>query len=86
MRDTISIGSLVEEYRTYASESGIRRPGRPTVDESQRLVNTLIEWGEWTPDGAARVVRLAQECGDFLLRDALALAVALGVEDEGPGF
>jgi len=37
--------------------------------------------GEWTREGAAHVAALAKDYGAFVLRNALALAVVLGIED-----
>jgi hypothetical protein len=36
---------------------------------------------EWTQEGAAQVAALSREYGAFVLRNALALATALGIED-----
>ncbi|MGD0077838.1 MAG: hypothetical protein ABSB91_04320 [Sedimentisphaerales bacterium] len=41
---------------------------------------------EWTQEGATQVATLAREYGAFVLRNALALAVSLGVEDGELGY
>ena len=41
---------------------------------------------EWTQEGAIHVTALARDYGGFMLRNALALATALGIEDGSLGF
>ncbi len=41
---------------------------------------------EWTQEGASHVAALARNYGGFMLRNALALATALGIEDGSLGF
>jgi hypothetical protein len=41
---------------------------------------------EWTQEGAAQVAALAREYGAFVLRNALALAISLGIEDGEIGY
>jgi len=41
---------------------------------------------EWTQEGAKHLIMLAQEYGGFMLRNALALATVLGVEDGSLGL
>jgi hypothetical protein len=41
---------------------------------------------EWTQEGANHVAALARDYGGFMLRNALALATTLGVEDGLLGF
>jgi len=41
---------------------------------------------EWTQEGAAHVAALARDYGVFVLRNALALAISLGIEDGELGY
>ena len=41
---------------------------------------------DWTPEGAIYVAALARDYGGFMLRNALALATVLGVEDGSLGL
>lgn len=41
---------------------------------------------EWTQDGAQQVAYLARNYGAFVLRNALALSVSLGIEDGELGY
>jgi hypothetical protein len=46
----------------------------------------LIGGAEWTPQAAEHLLKLANDYGSFMLRNALAIATALNVEDGGLGF
>ena len=51
----------------------------------------FVEWqlssiGDWTPEGTEEVTRLAREYGGFILRNALAIANVLNVEDGELGY
>jgi len=73
-------GPLVEEYRALVYDA---------VSLSQR--GTRIDWGlvetwlqrdaAWTAEGARHVTELARQYGVFVLRNAVALAIALDIED-----
>ena len=41
---------------------------------------------EWTQEGAVQVAALVRDYGEFVLRNALALAVSLGIEDGELGY
>lgn len=49
----------------------------------QRRLTTI---NDWTIEGAEEVTRLAREYGGFMLRNALAVAKVLGVEDGELGY
>lgn len=53
---------------------------------SERLIRELRRTHDWTDGGARAVVSLANDYGAFMLRNALALAIALGKEDGELGF
>jgi hypothetical protein len=70
---------LLAEYETIVTALG--------EDATyEQLVRALVERGDWTEKGASAVVTLAQVYGVFVRRNALALAVALGIEDGSSGI
>lgn len=74
---------LVEEYETLVIESSSRRAAE--IDWA-RLHNELVRTAEWTDGAATRLIELARTYGAFMLRNALALAVAAGIEDGTSGI
>ncbi len=75
--------STVHEYRGLLASSEV--DGAEIVDMN-RLVTHLSRAHDWTEEGARVVVALANESGAFVLRNALALALALGKEDGDLGL
>lgn len=73
-----NVGLLVEEYRSTLD--GI------ASDDSESLTRALQDGGDWTPDASEHLVALARNYGAFMLRNALAVAIALGIEDGDLGF
>lgn len=74
MFDQCNVASLAEEYHYLASLS------------VENIEKSLIVDHEWSKEAASEVLRLARSKGSFLLRNALALAIALDVEDGDQGF
>jgi len=75
------VSLLVDEYTTLlrdASRGASCQPG--TVDWANVSSLLAIDAG-WTLHGAAAVATLARQYGAFVLRNALALAIAADVED-----
>jgi len=54
--------------------------------EDDDVQAALVAEHEWTREAASEVVALAKTKGSFLLRNALALAIALRIEDGDQGF
>ena len=52
----------------------------------ERIVGALTADADWTPHGAQTLYWLARSYGTSILRNALALAEALGVEDGDAGL
>ena len=46
----------------------------------------LVKEAEWTPEAAADLLRPARDYGSFMLRNALAISLALDIEDGELGF
>jgi hypothetical protein len=54
--------------------------------EMNTLLANLSNEHDWTDEGARAIVSLANQYGAFMLRNALALAIALNKEDGDLGF
>lgn len=74
---------LATEYYTFIKEA---KSGRTNGQVRARLLSMLVEDGDWTPKAASSLIYLAQTYGAFMLRNALALAVVMGVEDGEAGY
>lgn len=87
MSNDPNVGALVEEYEDLLAEA---RAGTPVqavqAIEDDRLTNCLSKGGGWTREGALHLVELARENGVFMLRNALALAIADGQHDGTLGY
>jgi hypothetical protein len=75
-RPETDVYDLVEEYEDIATEfDGILCP------DEDRVAKMLHDHHDWTDNGAQVLVDLAMKYGAFILRNALALAIALNIED-----
>jgi hypothetical protein len=72
------VTKLVEEYRDLFEGAD--------ADAPDSLEDALMHGAEWTPEAAAHLVRLATAYGSFILRNALAISLALNIEDGELGF
>jgi len=78
MNTAENVAGLVEEYRTLFEDAD--------VGSSDSLETVLVRDAEWTPEAAAHLLRLATHYGSFMLRNALAISLALDIEDGELGF
>lgn len=62
----------------------IDRVGERAVDAD--IVSSLVADAAWTREGAQTVLKLARNYGTSILRNALALAEAMAIEDGAAGF
>jgi len=83
MHETKLLESALSEYNCLVFAAR-RRPSRPL--HTERLVRDLCRAHEWTDSGARALVSLANDYGAFMLRNALALAIALDKEDGDLGL
>lgn len=75
------VSLLVDEYATLVRDA-LRGASCQRRDVDWANVSSLLTSDAgWTPRGAAAVARLARQYGAFVLRNALALAIAADVED-----
>jgi hypothetical protein len=84
MREGEYVDSLVGEYATLLR-------GRLSKDPQSRhdkagIIEDLEASADWSTSGARELVRLADNYGAFMLRNALAIAVVLRKEDGTQGF
>lgn len=79
MLDEMMTETLLAEYRTIIGDLGMH-----ATDE--QIGRALVERGDWTEDGSHAVVMLARKYGVFVLRNALALSDAMGIEDGESGL
>ncbi|MDI6451845.1 hypothetical protein [Anaerobaca lacustris] len=70
------VSGLVEEYRVLLD----------MTDSQDSLRKAMVEGAEWTPQAANRLLELANDYGSFMLRNALAISLALGIEDGALGL
>jgi hypothetical protein len=72
------IGGLVDEYQTLFADADI--------DSQESLEAALVREADWTPEAAEHLLQLARDYGSFMLRNALAISLALDIEDGELGF
>lgn len=75
---------LVEEYEVLVQEAHVR--DFDSFAGRTRLMRLLTKEAAWTQQGAAELLGLVQVYGSFILRNAAALALALGIDDGEKGL
>ncbi len=83
MNKDLNIDSMVGEYKKMLAEMD---SAGDAAAPPESIAQALVEQHEWSEGGAAALVALAQDYGTFMLRNALALAEALEIEDGALGF
>ena len=68
---------LQSEYQTYVAEV----TDKNNEIDWDKLIDLLCSDGEWTTQGAEALVAIVRNYGSFVLKNALALAVATNIED-----
>ena len=68
----------IDEYRSMASIQGA---AAADLLDATSIVKDLVRDHDWTRRGAETLVELAEAYGAFVLKNAYALAVAIGKED-----
>jgi hypothetical protein len=83
MEGNVNTDDLVDEYKVLLAELD-------TYDGSsaaaKRITLALSQQHDWSHSAAFALVTLARDYGTFMLRNALALAEALEIEDGARGF
>jgi hypothetical protein len=78
----IDIPALQDEYESYVA----RATNKNQEIDLNKLINLLQSDGGWTSQGAETLVAVSQQYGSFMLRSALALALAANIEDGALGL
>ncbi|HAH30794.1 MAG TPA: hypothetical protein DCL44_00590 [Elusimicrobia bacterium] len=78
------LDSLVIEYKTLLRKS-VSNNNQNNCDE-KHIIENLTKSADWSPQGANEILGLVNNYGAFILRNALAIAVALGKEDGALGL
>ena len=65
---------LLSEYEIIIAEVG-------EDATNEQIVAALVRDADWTEQGASEVLQLARKYGTSILRNALALASAMSIED-----
>ena len=76
---------LVDEYANLIKEAGVNA-NEMNARDWEAMLEILPKMGDWTDSGATHLVWLVRQYGVFMLRNALALAVAAGIEDGESGL
>jgi hypothetical protein len=79
LSDTVNL--TVQEYAAL-----FQSPKEEQLIDWPQVELKLHNEMEWTQEGAAHVAALARDYGAFVLRNALALALSLGIEDGELGY
>jgi len=75
----VFISTLLTEYEII-----IAKVGADATDE--QIIAALVRDSAWTEQGACEVLQLARQYGTSILRNALALASAMSIEDGSSGL
>ena len=84
-RTTINTGylqQLINEYKYYVKAA----KSDSNIINQAALVQQLEDSGEWTTEASEELIALARRYGIFFLRNALAIAEAMEIEDGELGF
>jgi hypothetical protein len=84
MREGEYVDSLISEYQAMLG-NGELKDTEGGYDELGILKELSVS-ADWSTFGARELLKLADEYGAFMLRNALAIAVVLGKEDGSKGF
>ena len=83
MNKDLNMESMVAEYKATLAELDAYDGSSAAV---KKITLALSEQHDWSHSAAFTLVNLAQDYGTFMLRNALALAEALEIEDGALGF
>ena len=86
MFESGNVKAIAGEYKALLARFGAAAGTTLSAPGDRAVEGILVSQAEWTSRGAAEVVRLAREYGVFVLRNALALAIALDVQDGDLGI
>ena len=84
MREGEYVDSLIGEYQIILARKSPKN-SNSEYDESE-ILKELVVSADWSISAARQILRLVEDYGAFMLRNALAIAVVLGKEDGAAGF
>jgi hypothetical protein len=84
MREGKYVDSLIGEYQTILARRSPKN-ANSEYDEAE-ILKELVVSADWNISAAREILRLVEDYGAFMLRNALAIAVVLGKEDGAAGF
>lgn len=73
---------IQSEYQAYVAEV----TDKNNEIDWDKLIDLLCSNGDWTREGAEALVAIVKNYGSFILKNALALAVATNIEDSELGL
>jgi len=79
------INGLTKEYRILLKQAANKMSGRSKFATGE-IKDLLVSKGEWSIVASEHLLELATAYGSFMLRNALALSLALQIEDGELGF
>ncbi len=85
MNTSANISNIVEEYKSILEEAATVSEGHISSN-SDKIERLLVAESDWTPRAAEHLIRLSKDYGSFMLLNALALSLALEIEDGALGF
>jgi hypothetical protein len=78
------VDSLIVDYETLLTQKLLKNT-RGEYNESE-ILKELVVSADWSLFAAREILRLVENYGAFMLRNALAISVVLGKEDGSAGF
>jgi hypothetical protein len=78
------VDTLIDDYETLLTQTLLKN-SRGEYNESE-ILKELVVSADWSLSAAREILRLVENYGAFMLRNALAIAVVLGKEDGSEGF
>ncbi len=78
------VDSLIDDYETLLTQTLLKN-SRGEYNESE-ILKELVVSADWSLFAAREILRLVENYGAFMLRNALAIAVVLAKEDGSEGF
>jgi hypothetical protein len=78
------VDSLIVDYETLLTQKLLKNSlGEYNASE---ILEELVVSADWSLSAAREILRLVENYGAFMLRNALAIAVVLAKEDGSEGF
>ena len=86
MVSSADVGFLVDEYQNLLALMGREKAEPRSRLQADAIAKCLVRDADWSERAAQHLLQLARDYGVFMLRNGLALAIALALEDGELGF